>query len=266
VSGERPQYGASTGGDIPVCPRHPDRPAYVRCQRCGRPTCPECQRTAAVGVHCVDCVQEATRSRPAVRTSLGGRAAQGSPMLVTWWLVGVNAVVYALQWLVQAAGVSLLQMFAYAPVTTTSEPWRMLTSGFLHSMSSPLHLILNMYMLYLFGRMLEPALGRGRFLLLFLLSVLGGSVGVLLLSHPLSLVVGASGGVFGLFGALFVLQRHLGQSITPIAVLIGVNVVFGFLFPGIAWQAHLGGLVTGAIVAFGYTAATRRRRGAGGRR
>ena len=75
-------------------------------------------------------------SRPAVRTSLGGRAAQGSPMLVTWWLVGVNAVVYALQWLGQAAGVSLLQMFAYAPVTTTSEPWRMLTSGFLHSMSS----------------------------------------------------------------------------------------------------------------------------------
>src|SRR5690606_29520728 len=137
VSGERPQYGASTGGDIPVCPHHPDRPAYVRCQRCGRPTCPECQRTAAVGVHCVDCVQEATRSRPAVRTSLGGRAAQGSPMLVTWWLVGVNAVVYALQWLGQAAGVSLLQMFAYAPVTTTSEPWRMLTSGFLHSMSSP---------------------------------------------------------------------------------------------------------------------------------
>jgi membrane associated rhomboid family serine protease len=90
-------------------------------------------------------------------------------------------------------------------------------------------------------------------------------VGVLLLSHPLSLVVGASGGVFGLFGALFVLQRHLGQSITPIAVLIGVNVVFGFLFPGIAWQAHLGGLVTGALVAFGYTAATRRRRGAGRR-
>jgi membrane associated rhomboid family serine protease len=186
-------------------------------------------------------------------------------MLVTWWLIGANAVVYVLQWLVQAAGPSLVQLFAYAPATTASEPWRMLTSGFLHSMSSPLHLLLNMYMLYLFGRMLEPALGRGRFLLLFLLSILGGSVGVLLLSHPLSLVVGASGGVFGLFGALFVLQRHLGQSITPIAVLIGVNVVFGFLFPGIAWQAHLGGLVMGAMVAFGYTLATRSRRGAGRR-
>lgn len=262
MSGERPQYGASTGGGVPVCPRHPDRPAYVRCQRCGRPTCPECQRTAAVGVHCVDCVQEATRSRPAVRTSLGGRAAHGSAMLVTWWLIGVNGVVYALQWLGQAVGLSLSQMFAYAPVHTTSEPWRMLTSGFLHSMSSPLHLVLNMYMLYLFGRMLEPALGRGRFLLLFLLSVLGGSLGVLVLSHPLAYVVGASGGVFGLFGALFVLQRHLGQSITPVAVLIGINVVFGFLFPGIAWQAHLGGLLTGALVAFGYTVATRRRRSA----
>lgn len=266
MSGERPQYGASTGGDVPVCPRHPDRPAYVTCQRCGRPTCPECQRTAAVGVHCADCVQEAARSRPAVRTSLGGRVATGSPMFVTWGLIGANAVVYALQWLGLAAGVGLLQLFAYVPVTTTSEPWRMLTSGFLHSMSSPLHLLLNMYMLYLFGRMLEPTLGRGRFLLLFLLSVLGGSVGVLLLSHPFSPVVGASGGVFGLFGALFVLQRHLGQSITPIAVLIGVNVVFGFLFPGIAWQAHLGGLVTGALVALGYTAATRRQRSAGRRR
>ncbi|MFW6188037.1 MAG: rhomboid family intramembrane serine protease [Actinomycetota bacterium] len=263
MSGERPQYGASPGGGVPVCPRHPDRPSYVTCQRCGRPTCPECQRPAAVGVHCVDCV--AARSRPAYRTSLGGRAASGSPMLVTWWLIGVNAVVYALQWLLQAVGVSLLQLFAYAPVTTVSEPWRMLTSGFLHSMSSPFHLLLNMYTLYLFGRMLEPALGRGRFLLLFLLSVLGGSVGVLLLSSPLSLVVGASGGIFGLFGALFVLQRHLGQSIVPIAVLIGVNVVFGFLFPGIAWQAHLGGLVTGALVAFGYTLTTRGRRGAGRR-
>ena len=265
MSGERPQYGASTGGDVPVCPRHPDRPAYVRCQRCGRPTCPECQRTAAVGVHCVDCVQEATRSRPAVRTSLGGRAAQGSPMLVTWWLIGTNAVVYALQWLTALLGLNLTALLSYAPMTTASEPWRMLTSGFLHSMSSPLHLILNMYMLYLFGRMLEPALGRGRFLALFLLSVLGGSLGVLLLAPAFTFVVGASGGIFGLFGALFVLQRHLGQSIAPIAVLIGVNVVFGFLFPGIAWQAHLGGLVTGALVAFGFTAAARRPRGAGPR-
>ncbi|MEX5269887.1 rhomboid family intramembrane serine protease [Kocuria sabuli] len=263
MSGERPQYGASTGGEVPVCPRHPDRPAYVTCQRCGRPACPECQRAAAVGVHCVDCVQQAARNRPARRTSLGGRAPQGSPMLVTWWLIGANTVVYALQWLLRAVGLSLLQMFAYAPVTTTSEPWRMLTSGFLHSMSGPFHLLLNMYMLYVFGRMLEPSLGRARFLLLFLLSVLGGSLGVLLLSHPMSLVVGASGGIFGLFGALFVLQRHLGQSITPVAVLIGINVVFGFVFPGIAWQAHLGGLLTGALVAFAYTAAARRRRGAG---
>lgn len=263
MSGERPQYGASGGEEVPVCPRHPDRPSYVRCQRCGRPTCPECQRPAAVGIHCVDCVRDAGRSRPAVRTSLGGRVSSGSPMLVTWVLLGANGVVYVLQWLARAAGLSLPQMFAYAPVATTSEPWRMLTSGFLHSMSSPLHLLLNMYMLYLFGRMLEPALGRWRFLLLFLLSVLGGSVGVLLLAHPFSLVLGASGGIFGLFGALFVLQRHLGQSIAPIAVLIGVNVVFGFVVPGIAWQAHLGGLATGALVALAYTATRRRRSGAG---
>ncbi|MCM3688480.1 rhomboid family intramembrane serine protease [Kocuria rosea] len=263
MSGERPQYGTSTGGQVPVCPRHPDRPSYVSCQRCGRPVCPECQRSAAVGVHCVDCVQEAARSRPAYRTSLGGRAARGSAMLVTWWLIGANVVVYALQWLALVLGVGLLQLFAYAPVTTTSEPWRMLTSGFLHSTTNPLHLLLNMYTLYLFGQMLEPALGRARFLLLFGLSVLGGSLGVLLLASPYTLVVGASGGIFGLFGALFVLQRHLGQSITPIVVLIGVNLAFGFLFPGIAWQAHLGGLVTGALVAFGYTLTLRRGRARG---
>lgn len=262
MSGDAPQYGTFTGGEVPVCPRHPDRAAYVTCQRCGRPTCPQCQRAAAVGIHCVDCAQQAARSRPTVRTSLGGRASSGSPMLVTWWLIGANTVVYALQWLARAAGLSLAQLFAYAPALTTSEPWRMLTSGFLHSMSSPLHLLLNMYMLYVFGRMLEPALGRGRFLVLFVLSVLGGSLGVLVLAQPLGYVLGASGGVFGLFGALFVLQRHLGQSITPIAVLIGVNVVFGFVVPGIAWQAHLGGLVTGALVASAYTLAARRRRGA----
>lgn len=261
MSGERPQYGTSTGGAVPVCPRHPDRPSYVTCQRCGRPTCPECQRTAAVGVHCPDCVDEAARSRPAYRTSLGGRAPRGSQMLVTWTLLGVNAAVYVLQWFGLAVGLDLTRTFAYAPVLTAAEPWRMLTSGFLHSMGNPAHLLLNMYSLYLFGRMLEPALGRGRFLLLFLLSVVGGSLGVLLLGSPLTLVVGASGGIFGLFGALFVLQRHLGQSITPIVVLIGINLVFGFLFPGIAWEAHLGGLVAGALTAFSYTILLRRRSG-----
>ena len=260
MSGDRPQYGASTGGDVPVCPRHPDRPTYVRCQRCGRPTCPECQRPAAVGIHCADCVRAAASSRPVHRTSLGGRASRGSPMLVTWWLLGINTAVYVLQLIGQMVGVRLALLFAYAPVVTTTEPWRMLTSGFLHSTVNPLHLLLNMYTLYLFGSMLEPALGRVRFLLLFLLSIVGGSLGVLLLpSHPMGLVLGASGGVFGLFGALFVLQRHLGQSITPVAALIGVNLVFGFLVPGIAWQAHLGGLVAGALVAFAFTFSSRRR-------
>ena len=261
MSGERPQYGASTGGEVPVCPRHPDRPAYVTCQRCGRPACPQCQRPAAVGIHCVDCVRDAARSRPVHRTALGGRAEPGSALLVTWWLIGLNAAVYVLQWAAQLVGLSLLQLFAYAPVTTDVQPWRMLTSGFLHSMSNPLHLLLNMYMLYLFGRVLEPALGRWRFLLLYLLAIVGGSLGVLLLAHPFTFVVGASGGIFGLFGALFVLQRRLGQPIAPIAVLIAINLVFGFIVPGIAWQAHLGGLVTGALVALAYTLAPRDRRG-----
>ncbi|ALU38851.1 rhomboid family intramembrane serine protease [Kocuria flava] len=261
MSGDRPQYGASPGGEVPVCPRHPDRPSYVACQRCGRPVCPQCQRPAAVGVHCVDCVAEAARSRPVHRTSLGGRVPRGSALLVTWTLIGVNTAVYALQWLAGLLGLNLTAVASYAPFLTASEPWRMLTSGFLHSVANPLHLVLNMYMLHVFGQMLEPALGRVRFLLLFLVSVLGGSLGVLVLAPPFTFVVGASGGIFGLFGALFVLQRHLGRSITPILVLIGVNVVFGFVFPGIAWQAHLGGLAAGALVALAYTTTARRRSG-----
>jgi membrane associated rhomboid family serine protease len=242
---------AEPSAQIPVCPRHPDRPAYVRCQRCGRPACPDCQRAAAVGFQCVDCVNETRRTTPDVRTVYGGAVAAGRP-LVTFLIIGLCALVYVLQWLVPDDGI--YQELAYAPAFTDIEPWRMLTSAFLHSQGFILHIVLNMYTLWIFGQALEPLLGRIRFLAVYLLSAIGGSVGFLLLTpvYPVGGpvgVVGASGAIFGLFGAMLVVQRHRGGDTRQLWVLIAINGVIGFMIPQIAWQAHLGGLVTGAACA-----------------
>jgi membrane associated rhomboid family serine protease len=248
---------AEPSAQIPVCPRHPDRPAYVRCQRCGRPACPDCQRAAAVGFQCVDCVNETKRTTPGVKTVYGGAVAAGKP-LVTFIIIGLCALIYVLQWLLPNDGIYQELAFASvyaAPEFGAFEPWRMLTSAFLHSQGFILHIVLNMYTLWIFGQALEPLLGRIRFLAVYLLSALGGSVGFLLLTptyipgQPLTVVVGASGAIFGLFGAMLVVQRHRGGETRQLWVLIAINGAIGFMVPQIAWQAHLGGLVTGALCA-----------------
>jgi membrane associated rhomboid family serine protease len=248
---------AEPSAQVPVCPRHPDRPSYVRCQRCGRPACPDCQRAAAVGFQCVDCVNETRRTTPEVRTVYGGAAASGKP-LVTYGIIAVCIVMYALQWIIP--GQTVYEQLAYNNVFATPEygafePWRMLTAAFLHSPDSVLHIVLNMYTLWIFGQALEPLLGRIRFLALYLISAIGGSVGYLLLNpvlvpgQGLVGVVGASGAIFGLFGAMLLVQRHRGGDTRQLWVLIAINGFIGFLIPQIAWQAHLGGLVTGALCA-----------------
>jgi membrane associated rhomboid family serine protease len=248
---------AEPSAQVPVCPRHPDRPSYVRCQRCGRPACPDCQRAAAVGFQCVDCVNESKRTTPEVRTVYGGAVANGKPV-VTFGIIAACVVVYALQWLIP--GQAVYEQFAYNNIFATPqygafEPWRMITAAFLHSPDSLLHIMLNMYTLWIFGQALEPLLGRARFLALYLLSAVGGSVGYLLLNpvlvpgQGLVGVVGASGAIFGLFGAMLLVQRHRGGDTRQLWVLIAINGVIGFLIPQIAWQAHLGGLITGGLCA-----------------
>lgn len=244
----------------PVCPRHPDRVSYVRCQRCGRPTCPECQRQAAVGVQCVDCVAEAARAVPQARTVFGGPVRAGRPV-VTLGIVAACVVSF----LLQQAGPDWTLRWAFWPAIGEIEPWRFLTVAFLHSPSSVFHILFNMYALWMVGPFLEQAFGRARFAALYVLSAVAGSVGVLLLASPLdvswrTLTVGASGAVFGLFGALFVVMRRLSRDVRGIAVLIVLNVVIGFVLPDIAWQAHLGGLVVGAGLAAVYAYAPRERR------
>lgn len=242
--------------EAPVCPRHPDRVSYVSCQRCGRPTCPECQRSAAVGIQCVDCVRESAKSTPSRRTIFGGVVRTGRPV-ATITLMAICVVAFALDWAIPNGFV--FQNFAYAPFLTESEPWRMVTSAFLHS-SNIMHIAFNMYALWILGNALEPAFGRARYVALYLVSAFAGSVGVLLISPLDTVVVGASGAVFGLFGALFVVQKKRGGDLRQIVVLLLINAAIGFIIPGIAWQAHLGGLIAGALcaVAIAYAPAKNR--------
>lgn len=230
------------------CYRHPDRESYVLCQRCGRTICSACQTQAAVGVHCPECVAEARarmpKRKPAIVTAF--RRSSTKPV-VTYSIIVVNLVVFALQFLL---GDLIFQSFAYAPFLTAMEPWRMITSAFLHSQTSIFHILFNMYALFVFGPQLEQMLGRARYVVLYLLSAFGGSVAVLLLGDPLGGVIGASGAIFGLFGAVFVIQRKLGGNTVQLAILIVLNLVLGFIVVNVSWQAHLGGLLVGAAVAF----------------
>ncbi|MEO7269263.1 MAG: rhomboid family intramembrane serine protease [Knoellia sp.] len=246
--------------EIPVCPRHTDRVSYVRCQRCGRPVCPECQRAAAVGVQCVDCVREGAKTIRQGRTIFGGDvAAIGGRPLVTMTIIGICVAVFVGQMAIP----SLTDDVAFAPYLGDTQPWRFLTSAFAHAPNNFLHIGFNMWALWMMGQYLEPMLGRARFAALYLISAFGGSVVYLLLAFPHSIAqldnrdygawetaaVGASGAVFGLFGAFLILQRRLGRSAATMYATIAINGVIGFVVPGIAWQAHLGGFLVGMACA-----------------
>ncbi|MDQ2851908.1 rhomboid family intramembrane serine protease [Dermatophilaceae bacterium Sec6.4] len=238
----------------PVCPRHPDRVAYVRCQVCGRPTCPDCQHPAPVGIHCVDCLRESAKSQRSPMTVFGGRLAGGRPV-VTISLIAICSVV----WLLQQVDSSITASFFYAPFETGDQPYRLMTATFLHAQGTPTHLLFNMFALWIGGQFLEPALGRARFLAIYLICGLGGSVGYELLASAPTVntvngsfgwytpTLGASGAIMGLFGAAIVANKRLGVPIGGLATIVAINIGIGFVVPGIAWQAHLGGAVVGLV-------------------
>lgn len=237
----------------PVCARHTDRVSYVRCQRCSQPVCPECQRSAAVGVHCVTCVKNAAAQQPVARTALGAPATVDKP-LATYVLIGLCLVVFVAQFLTP----EVTNVAAFVPHYGLAEPWRVVTHGFAHSVGNPLHLGFNMYALYLAGSFLERGLGRWRFLWLYFAAMLTGAAFFSVIAGTTSTsgsmvyyssAIGASGAVFGLFGALLVVQRKLGRDTSQLLVILGINAVLGFVIPGIAWEAHLGGFIAGALVA-----------------
>ncbi len=231
------------------CYRHSDRQSFIVCQRCGRTICVECQTPAAVGVHCPECTREAQRSVPRQRSRIVTAARRSSDApLVTYSILAVTVLVFLAQFLTQGAVTGAL---LYWPPLTAAEPWRMLTTMLVHSQQSIFHVLFNMYGLFILGPPLERMIGRWRFAALYLMSGFAGSVAVLLLS-PSTAVVGASGAVFGLLGAFFIIQRHFGGNNMQIVIVIGLNLVIGFIVPGIAWQAHVGGIIVGALVAVSF--------------
>ena len=229
------------------CYRHPDRQSFTLCQRCGRTVCPSCQTQAAVGVHCPECIKEARANGPKRKPVLvrASRASRGKPV-VTYTLMALTGLIFLLQ---LVPGLGITQALVYYPPLTEFQPWRMITSAFLHSTNSIFHIGFNMFTLFIFGRALEIPLGRARFIALYLISALGGSVAVLLLA-PGSVVLGASGAIFGIVAAFFVIQRRMGVNNRVLLIVLAINLVAGFI-PGlnISWQAHVGGLLTGALLA-----------------
>ncbi|MGX1849011.1 rhomboid family intramembrane serine protease [Streptomyces sp. NBC_01456] len=270
-----PQEPRDARGDdgLPGCFRHPDRPTGIRCTRCDKPICPECMISASVGFQCPDCVRggSGTGRAPqatAPRTIAGGTIT-ADPRLVTKVLLGLNVAVFIA---VSVTGGALsplvnhLDMIGlaaepgrYQLVGVAEGEWyRLLTAMFLHQQIA--HIAFNMLSLWWLGPPLEAALGRARFLALYLLAGLGGSALSYLLAAQNQPSLGASGAIFGLLGATAVLMRRLRYDMKPVLILLGLNLVFTFLWPNIAWQAHVGGLVVGAAVAFGMVHAPRDRR------
>src|SRR5215212_4871963 len=232
-----------------VCYRHPGRETAVSCSNCGRPICPECMTTTSVGMRCPECAGQKTRVRTVA-------AARGDEPMVTYVLLGIIVLVQvgAMASGASASGSSfggselILDGAVSRPAIADGEYWRLVTSGFLHA--GFLHLAFNAFALYVLGTMLEPAIGRLRFATIYFVSLLAGSFGALLF-EPRGLTVGASGAIFGLMGAAFVVLRNRG--INPmesgLGVWLGINLLFTFAVPGISIGGHLGGLIGGTLAA-----------------
>jgi membrane associated rhomboid family serine protease len=240
----------------PVCVRHPGRETGVRCTRCDRPACPACLREASIGYQCVDCVagdaQSRRRAGARSRSSALPWATRTGPSVVIPILIGINVAIFVFT-VARAGSLSnnadapLFQQWALQPAAVARGAWwQMLTSGFLHI--GPLHLIFNMIALWVIGRDLERVLGSVRFLVVYLVSLLGGSLTVFLFANPVSNTAGASGAVFGLMGGLAVVLMRLRLSPRPALTIIVLNVIISFAVPNISILGHLGGLAFGAAL------------------
>ncbi len=247
--------GPETLGPNTRCYLHPDRLAGAVCRSCGNPICSDCMVEAPVGWHCTRCVKRSSRKSPVVRYRPGtGGLPRMRQAPVTLTIIAVCVVLY----LASTSDPTLLDQAAEWGVgIQQGQWWRLFTAIFFHV--DILHITLDMVALLVIGRLVEPVLGPWRYLALFLVSGLGGSVAAYLLSPPIQPEVGASGAIFGLFGAYFVLARRAATDTTGILVLIAINLAFSFSVAGIAWQAHIGGLVTGVVVSAGLGLGRRRR-------
>ncbi len=247
------QTPASSAPAAPRCYRHPDRETWVSCTRCERPICPDCLRPAAVGFQCPQCVAEGNKSVRRPTSPYGGRVARRTG-LVTIVLGVLNVVAFAVTALTSPGGLTgniasrLFDQLELVPirVAVQDEYWRLLGAAFLHI--GPLHLIVNMLALAIVGPSLERVFGAWRYLSVYLLGALGGSVAVYLFDSPYGAVAGASGAIYGLFAATLIVLRNLGLDARFMLFAVGLNFVVSFA-PGISLLGHLGGFVAGGLAA-----------------
>lgn len=241
-----------------TCYRHPDRETRVSCSSCGRPICPDCMTPTPVGMRCPECMKQRTRvtSGPAA-FSRAGRAP------ATFVLIGINAVAFLAEIAAGAGGLSgsgssVINNFGLQGFAVADGEWyRLLTGGFLHA--GMIHLLFNMFALYILGRLLEPGIGTPRFLALYFAALFAGSFGALALTDPGQVTVGASGAIFGIFGAAFVIARGRGMNTiaSEIGFILLINLALTFGIRGISIGGHLGGLLGGLLCALAIVAGDR---------
>ena len=229
-----------------TCYRHPDRETGVSCSNCGRPICPDCMTTTSVGMRCPECARQKTKTVSPF--------ARQDPAL-TYVFMGICIAVFIAE--LATGGTfgearnseAALDGAVRKAFVADGDFWRILTAGFLHADIT--HLLFNMLSLYILGTMLEPEMGRVRFGIVYVVAILAGSLGIIVLD-PNGGGLGASGGVFGLMGAGLVLMWARGFSVNPmengLALWLGLNLFLSFR-PGISLAGHLGGLAGGALIA-----------------
>jgi membrane associated rhomboid family serine protease len=243
-----------------TCYRHPDRETNVSCSNCGRPICPDCMTSTSVGMRCPECARQRTQ----VRNPVGAATSNDAP--ATYAIIGLCIAAFFGQMVSggSVTGREALSGFEadfafFAPIIDADGEWyRTITYGFLHS--GLFHLAINMFVLYILGTLLEPVIGTARFVAIYLISILGGALGVTLIDE-FEVTVGASGGIFGLMAAAFLVarQRGLDDLASQIGFLVVLNLVITFAVPNISIGGHLGGLVAGGVSALALSAVERSR-------
>jgi membrane associated rhomboid family serine protease len=240
-----------------TCYRHPDRETAVSCSNCGRPICPDCMTSTPVGMRCPECARQRTTVRSG--SSAYGRSNRAP---TTYALIAINLLFFVAEIagggaISAGGGGTVIHDFGlYGPAVADGEVYRIVTGGFLHL--GPIHLLFNMYALYIVGTLLEPAIGTPRFIAIYTASLLAGSFGALLMT-PDTRTVGASGAIFGIFAAAFVVAR--GRRLEGVAMQLGVllliNFALTFSIPGISIGGHLFGALGGGICAVAVAAGDR---------
>ncbi len=253
-----------------TCYRHPGRETGVSCSNCDRPICPECMTSTPVGMRCPECAKQRTK------VSVGAGRGGDSEPLVTYALLAINVLAFLAQMLsggekvlvdagicanaiADSGGVCGIQ--GTGVLSDGNEVFRIVSGAFLHA--SLLHLAFNMFALYVLGTLLEPAIGHVRFLAIYFAGLLAGSFGALLLAGGADITVGASGAIFGLMAAAFIIARDRGidEIASQIGIFVVLNLVFTFAIPGISIGGHIGGLIGGALAALLVTMVARRASG-----